>query len=112
MARAIRLLDREREALQRVHDLLLTDHKHVSIAALAQLAGMNRYKLTYGFRIIYGKAIHEFLQAARMRLAYRLLLDGELSVKEVAARCGYNNQHNFSTAFKRCHGISPSSLRR
>lgn len=46
-----------------------------------------------------------------MSRAATLLRDTELLIKEVAARVGFDNANNFSTAFKRFHGLSPEVFR-
>lgn len=47
----------------------------------------------------------------RMRRAARLLVESDLSVKEIAAASGYGNALNFSTEFRKCFGISPRTYR-
>lgn len=43
-----------------------------------------------------------------------ILLSGhpELSVAEVAQRCGFDETPNFTRAFKRTHGLTPSQFAR
>jgi AraC-like DNA-binding protein len=47
----------------------------------------------------------------RMEAAEDMLLNSALSIKEVATRVGYEEWFNFSTAFKRCNGMSPTQFR-
>jgi two-component system response regulator YesN len=47
-----------------------------------------------------------------MRQAAVLLADPAQLVKEVAARVGYPDPNNFSTAFKRFYGVPPRAFRR
>lgn len=42
--------------------------------------------------------------------AYRLLVEGDLSVSSVAYRVGYSPPH-FSVAFRKCFGVSPKTLK-
>lgn len=51
---------------------------------------------------------HEHLLNCRAREAAALLLRGDLSVKEVADVCGYDDPSLFSRDFKRRVGCSPS----
>lgn len=48
----------------------------------------------------------------RMRYACDLLRVGELNVQQIALLLGYQNPFNFSLAFKRHHGLSPSHYRK
>lgn len=59
-----------------------------------------------------GETFKELLTKRRIETAKELLLDTSLKVREIAARCGYNDQHYFSYCFKKYTGISPNSCRR
>ncbi len=63
------------------------------------------------FRRELGTTPGAFIQWERIRLAYRLLSDDGLSVKEAAGRTGFNDQFHFSRVFKRFTGHPPSQIR-
>lgn len=48
------------------------------------------------------------LNLARIEKAKRLLLNSEINISEVAARCGFTGLHHFSRAFKEQTKMSPS----
>ena len=50
---------------------------------------------------------HRFLMRLKMNRATELLLDGDLLVKEVAARLEFADAFHFSRAFKRLYGLPP-----
>ena len=52
--------------------------------------------------------------ATRVRLsrARGLLIESGMSVKEIAATVGYGRQHEFTRAFRRVTGVSPTDFRR
>lgn len=52
------------------------------------------------------------LTAKRLDTARELLQCTPLKVMEIAARCGYSDQHYFSYCFKKRFGVSPLTLRR
>jgi AraC-like DNA-binding protein len=79
---------------------------------LSVLVGLNVNKLKYGFRWLYGTTVFRFLHGVRMREAYRLLEETELSVGEISEYIGYSRQSAFSVAFKREYGFSPRAMRR
>jgi AraC-like DNA-binding protein len=81
-----------------------------TIAFLARRAGMNRNKLTQGFREIFGESIQSYCQRLCMQEARRLLESG-LRVGEVAESVGYGHQSSFSQAFRGYFGISPKDIR-
>jgi AraC-like DNA-binding protein len=83
-----------------------------TLAALARRCGMNRNKLTRGFREVHGCSIGERLTRLRLEAARRLLDGAELSVSEIAAQVGYSHVQSFSSAFRRHFGVAPSGVRR
>lgn len=103
----------DEEVFDQVKVLLAADlKKHYSIDELAQITGMNRTKLCYGFKQLYGCSIHQYTIQLRIILAKKYLLDGELQVKVVAQECGYKTLQHFVTAFKKNTGLTPLEFQR
>jgi hypothetical protein len=71
----------------------------------------NYDSLRHGFRQVFGCSPRRMLLRLRMQHAKNLLLDSPLSIKEVAARCGYARQHEFTRAFRQHFGRAPSQWR-
>ena len=59
-----------------------------------------------------GLAFFELVQAAREELARDLIADHSISINEIATRLGYSSISNFSRAFQRWTGKSPTEFRR
>ncbi|KVE36072.1 AraC family transcriptional regulator [Burkholderia sp. BDU5] len=59
----------------------------------------------------YGTTYSALLDEIRLRDALRLLEGTQLTVEEIAVRVGYTDRANFSRAFRRWTGASPSSRR-
>ena len=53
-----------------------------------------------------------FLIGARMELAARLLKEPQLTLTEIAERCGYDDIYYFNKSFKQYHSISPGRYRK
>lgn len=83
-----------------------------TVADLASAAGMSRSAFTDRFKQLSGLAPMDYCIRWRMQQAYRWLVDDDLSVLEVALRCGYEGESSFSRAFKRVIGHTPSAVRR
>ncbi|NIB42429.1 helix-turn-helix transcriptional regulator [Pseudomaricurvus alkylphenolicus] len=82
-----------------------------SIAELSAMVGLNRRKLTEGFKQAFGETVAVYALEVRMRKGYQLLNETQLSVQEIAEYCGYGHPHNFTIAFQRRFGCSPSQIR-
>lgn len=84
----------------------------ITIEELSKRIGINQTKLKLGFKSVFGMTTFTYLQDLRMNKAKDFLLDTDLSIEEISRICGYMNISNFSSAFKKHFGISPSTLRR
>ncbi len=54
----------------------------------------------------------DFIDNERIEMAAALLRRPELSMRQVAIRCGFNSASYFTRMFKKHYGISPSSFQR
>ena len=98
--------------VQNVRRLInLNLEKEVSIEELSQKVNLNRTTLQKVFKEMYGLTINEYRTKARIQLAKNLLVSTDLSITEIAGRCGYENASKFSEVFKRNEGISPKHWR-
>ena len=108
-ARPARLSVRDRTAIEQVRAAI--DENLANPPTIEQLTrrfGINRNKLGFGFKEIFGLPVSEYLGEQRMHAAFDLLSSGRYSVSEVAASVGYAHLCNFTTAFKRRYGRPPS----
>lgn len=103
----------DRARLRRARDLLLADLSCApSLANLARAAGLSVTRLERGFHALFGTSVYGLFQQERMADARRRLLDGEASVTRIAADLGYTNTSHFAAAFRKQHGVNPSTLKR
>ncbi len=109
----VRLTDRD---IRSLHAIRAFVDEHLSetptVAELSLKVGMNRTKLFYGFKCLFGVSLSEHLQEKRIEEGYRLLMTTDEPVGDIAARIGFQHQCNFSTAFKSRYGVAPSAIRR
>jgi AraC-like DNA-binding protein len=79
---------------------------------LAKQAGMSRTRFVVRFGECVGIAPMQYLQNWRMGRAKALLRDTNLSIDEIALRCGYQSMPAFSRRFKTQYGEGPGAFRR
>ena len=84
----------------------------LTVAELAQQAGMSRYHFTRLFRAHTGLPPAAWLAEQRIKEAARLLRLTTIPLKEIAARCGYPNANYLSRVFRKHTGIPPAAYRR
>lgn len=86
-------------------------HEKLTLDAIARACGMNRAKLTRGFREVFDCTVAEALADRRLSQAERLLLTTDLPISSVGYEAGYLSNASFARAFGRRFGRSPSDYR-
>ena len=84
----------------------------LSLQQLADVVGMNVYNFLRSFRQSTGIPPHQYILKRRVERAKTLLLDRELSIAEIAVRCGFYSQSHLTTAFHRLTQVTPRRFRR
>ncbi len=105
------LTDSDREFLERTINsinLLIRkgqpDAKH-----LAEQMGMSLYQLRQRLDSVTGEMPQDFIASIRMRRSRHLLdTHPELNISEIATLCAYNDTPNFTRAFKKTFGLTPT----
>ena len=84
----------------------------LSLPEIAQHFFMSPYHFSRIFKENTGLSPIVCLTRTRMENAKRLLLDLDLTVKEIAVQVGYTDPHYFSKAFAKEEGMTPTAYRR
>ncbi len=92
---------------------LIDDHWHekLTLDAIARACGINRAKLTRGFRMMFETTIADAIADRRLGGAGELLRATDLPVSSIGYRCGYLNNASFTRAFSRRYGVAPTLYR-
>lgn len=103
---------RDRAKITLCHQLVSSQfQKPLSISTLSKRIGLNRNKLCFGFKDVYGVSIFDYCRELRLQRGMTLLQETTIGVTEVALEVGYEHAPAFSTAFKRRFGCSPKDFR-
>ena len=78
---------------------------------LLEAANMGSTKFKKTFKQVTGLTVTEFVSSERIELAKRLLTDHDMSIDEVAHRCGYARATSFSALFAKSVGMPPRKWR-
>ncbi len=79
----------------------------IDIGSLAAEFGYSHRQFSRVFNDIAGTTAQEFIIQARLKMAELLLRDGANSIKEVAARTGFNDASYFCKVFREKYGVTP-----
>ncbi|MEO6848318.1 MAG: AraC family transcriptional regulator [Chthoniobacterales bacterium] len=101
---------------KRVHDvrkvILGRFREPLRIRALAKQAAMSESHFRERYRTVFGCSPKTEIIRLRIRKAQELLLSTELTLAEIAAECGFCNEHEFSHVFHKYSGMPPGSWRK
>ena len=84
----------------------------LSLSELAAAIHISPCYLSDLFSRLVGCRFTEYLTTFRLKKARKLLRDGNASVSDIAAECGFSSPANFTRAHRRVYGISPTEYRK
>lgn len=87
-------------------------HSNITIKDMAAFCNLNQNYLAKIFKETLNQTPQQFLIYYRMTKAKEMLKYTTLPVSEISRQVGYQNQLNFSRAFKKVTGISPQNWRK
>jgi transcriptional regulator GlxA family with amidase domain len=85
--------------------------ENLSVEVLANRSGMSVRSFTRKFHAAVGSPPAAAVEKMRFEEAKRLLSEGNLPLKRVAAVCGFRDEQTLRRAFHRIAGVSPSEYR-
>jgi len=83
-----------------------------TLRELARMYNTNERQLQETFQKLFSISIYRYYTRERLRKAERMILETEEPLRDIAYECGFNTYHNFSTAFRKQFGYTPSMLRK
>jgi AraC family transcriptional regulator len=94
--------------LNHVHANLAAD---LSAARLARRADVSLAHFSRVFRDAMGVSPHQYVLAARLDLARKLLTQSTLPVSRIAEECGFSSQSHLTASFRTAHSTTPARYR-
>lgn len=86
--------------------------RKISLDELGDMFYISPFYLTRQFKKYTGYTVKQYILDLQMGEAENLLLFSDLSIKEIASRCGYENLQYFYTLFKKYAHCTPVEYRR
>ena len=83
----------------------------LSLTVIGKAMGFNSVYLSRIFKRQTGISIREYIEACRMDLAKKLIVNSRMKIYEVAEKCGYQNPAYFIKIFRAHFGITPQECR-
>lgn len=86
----------------------LTDD--LKLETLATKFSISPSHLSKQFKLLTGIGLSEYINISRISASENLLLNTNLSITEIAFKCGFNDSNYFSRVFKKLKGITPKAF--
>lgn len=83
----------------------------ISLNEISKLVNMSPVSFNRFIKKRTGKTLIEYVNDTRIGYAGRWLIEKDLSIAEVAFKCGFNNIANFNRVFKKSKSCTPSQYR-
>ena len=116
-----RLFERQRDSqssgrlagrqYRRIRERLTDGAGQPTVAELARLCGISSRHLHRQFLALTGKTISKYIENFWIEQAKDMLVQQQLSIREIAEMCGFSHANSFSRAFRRVSGLSPQKFR-
>lgn len=105
--------EKQVQIIREIHTLLTENmQKRYTIDELSRRYLLNTSTLKDSFKAVYGMPIATYMKQYRIHEASKMLKDTNLSIAEISAAVGYENQSKFTNAFKNVVGILPTAYRK
>ncbi|HET7001623.1 MAG TPA: AraC family transcriptional regulator, partial [Puia sp.] len=90
------------------------DQHFLEVGSMQQLTRkffINSFKLKHGFKRLFSHSVMKYVDEHKMNYARTMLQQGRVTISDLADELGYSHYNNFSTAFKKRFGYSPTAIR-
>jgi AraC family transcriptional regulator len=98
-----------KQALSYIEDHLSED---LSLSRIASTTGISPSHFKTLFRESAGVPIHQYVMQRRIERAKDLLMQGKLSIMEIALATGFSHQSHMARHMRRSVGLSPRDMKR
>ena len=85
--------------------------KHINLDILSEYVNVSKTYFCKVFKKKIGEGYSDYITKVRINEAKKLLVKTDLTVTQIALKCGYNDSSYFTSSFKKMIGITPVKCR-
>ncbi len=86
-------------------------HENIRVREIAAHFGYNEKYISTFFKKACGVSLKAYIQNQKIELAKAMLTDTNLPIAQIGYSIGFSDNHNFSSAFRKITGQSPTEYR-
>ena len=86
--------------------------EHIRVTDILNVVGISRSTLDERFRQVMGRTMHDEIQRTLIAQAQQLIIEGKLTLKQVAAKAGFTHIQHMTNLFRQRLGQTPSQFQR
>jgi len=79
----------------------------ITLTSLSETFSISPSHLSKSFKYVTGLGVKEYINVCRASAAKTLLETTDLSITQIATKCGYNDSNYFTAVFKKIVGVTP-----
>ncbi len=100
------------DLIENIHNYIIENsNKNLEVDVLCKVFFISRVHMTQLFRKKYGTSPYKFFIKTKMELAADMLINTDMSIKEIALSLSYTDPHHFSNAFNKFFNCFPREYR-
>ena len=100
------------DKIKKIYEYVQNNYQNkMSLNEISDLVNMSPVSFNRFIKKRTGKTFIEYVNDTRIGYASRWLIEKELSIAEIAFKCGFNNIANFNRVFKKTKNCTPSQFR-
>ncbi|MBE6912163.1 MAG: helix-turn-helix domain-containing protein [Ruminococcaceae bacterium] len=86
--------------------------ENITVKDVSEFVCVEYKYFSHHFALRYGMRLKRYIRRKRLELAKDLIVNSELSMTEIAGKCGFGTIHYMTRVFKSEENISPTEFRR
>lgn len=100
------------DKIKKVYEYIQNNfQRKISLDEISELVNMTPVSFNRFIKKRTGKTFVSYINSTRISHASKFLLETDLSIGEIAYKCGFNNLANFNRMFKKLKNNTPSEFR-
>ena len=97
-------------AFSLICDKISNEYRTITFDEAAKYMYFSKPYFSKLFHNIFGMTFSQYLNTVRVASAIEKIKQGDMSITEISADCGFNTIRNFNRVFKDLTGYSPNNL--